>query len=213
MKAKIVMAALVFVLAGGCDPYKEGSDMMRKGEYKDAAEYFKQLTKERPDDARAHHELGYAYSRLKMYDKAIQEYKRALELNPDYFHSRLNMGTVYLKLENYPKAIEHLEKAMELKPENVTARVNLASAYSKQLKFDEAMEQIEKAEELSRGERDFSSIKQSLQKGKDDYEAAMEWLEEQGAELVEEPGEQEGADEGGARAAAMESGDTAGAEE
>ncbi|MFO8057553.1 MAG: tetratricopeptide repeat protein [bacterium] len=150
------------VAATGCDPYSEGMNLLEQGKYEAAAEFFYQAVKENPEDARAHHQLGYSYSRLKMYKEAIKQYQKALELKPEYFEARLNLGTVYLKNRQAKKALEELKKAVELKPKNETARVNLAWAYYYNLELDKAAEHRQKAVELSGGEKEYADLKQWL---------------------------------------------------
>jgi len=189
-----VLLSALFMLAG-CDPYKEGMDLLEKGEYKDAALFFKEMTKKYPEDLRSHHELAYAYTRLEMYDSAIEEYQKVLELDPENFQARFNLGTVCLRAGRWDRARDELDKARELRPGHVSVHLNLASAYLGLQEFAKALEHVKKAQQLAGDERDLSGTIQELEYANKRWNRIQEWLESPEFEKldldsIEKPGEQ-----------------------
>lgn len=166
---------LTLFLAAGCgDPYAQGMDLLQKGDYEKAAQFFLAQTKKHPDDPRAFNELGFAYARLKMYPEAGQSYMKALELNPDYFEARLNVGTLQLLKFEYDTAEAHLKKAIELNPSCEPCYVNLAWTYFQMDRYDEALQAINKAVELSGGRNQYPEVIEPIKKRKAEWDKKAE---------------------------------------
>lgn len=164
MRWKVVIGLLIFIMGSGCDPYQEGMGMLDRGEYEQALEFFVRQVNENPEDPRAHNQLGYAYSRLKMYDKAVEEYAKAIQLKPDYFDARLNLGAAHLLNRELWKAERHLQKALHLDPDSEAAHVNLAWTYHHFSKFDLAWKHINRAIELSGGKNNYTEVVNRIKK-------------------------------------------------
>ncbi len=183
----IFLCILMATLTAGCDPYKEGMELLEQGKYEAAAEFFYQAVKNNPEDPRAHHQLGYSYTRLKMYEEAIKQYKKALEIKPDYFEARLNLGTVCLKARKKQQAVDELKKAVQQNPDSETAHINLAWAYYYNFNLEEAEEHRSKAVKLSGGERQYKDLKQWLDEQRNYLEKRKE-REKQAKENEESEG-------------------------
>ena len=67
-----------------------------------------QALKRFPDNADLHNELGFAYRRLKQFDKAFLHYERALEINPGHRGAHEYIGEAYLMVGNLHAAQRHL---------------------------------------------------------------------------------------------------------
>lgn len=197
MRARILMVLLALIMAAGCDPYKEGRELMAQGNYSDAADYFYAQSKKHPDDYRAFHELGFCYTRLRLNRSALESYHKALELKPGYAPTLLNIGTLYYYLREYNKSAYYLEKAVEADPENVTAHLNLGTTYAMLRKYQEAIDQVEKARELSGGKDDFADELAKLREEWDKWKPIEEWLETPGMDMPgkQSPVETEGQDQ------------------
>jgi len=163
VKWRIIVGLLIFVMGSACDPYQKGMDMIERGEYEEAADYFYQQSIKHPDDSRVFNQLGYCYSKLKLNDQAAREYAKAVKLNPDYFQARLNLGTALLMRFEITGAQRHLEKALELNPKSEAAHVNLAWTHYHILEFDKAREHINKAIELSGGKRSYADVIKAIE--------------------------------------------------
>ena len=93
--------AMVFLLIGsGCASYTRteraksqiafGSEVARKGLWREAAFRFEQAIAKEPSNARAHNNLAVALEATGEFAKALTEYKKALELDPNDSYIRRN---------------------------------------------------------------------------------------------------------------------------
>lgn len=160
------MGLLILIALVGCDPYREGKQLLAKGEYEKAAEYFLAQSKVKPNDPRVHHELGFAYTRLDMDGDAVKEYLKALQLKPDYFEAHLNLGSVLLKVEDLEGAAAQLHRAIELKPDSEVAHANLAHTYFYMNQLDRAKQEIQRAIELSGGKHPYAELSKMIEEQK-----------------------------------------------
>ena len=102
MKASLagLRFAWVVMLAAGCASYSTpesaksqiafGSEVARKGLWREAAFRFEQAIAKEPNNARAHNNLAVALEATGEFTRALTEYKRALELDPNDTHIRRN---------------------------------------------------------------------------------------------------------------------------
>jgi len=92
---------LTFLLvAGGCTSYnhperaetqmKFGTDVAKKGLWREAAFRYEQAITKAPDNAHAHNNLAVALEANGDFARALAEYKKALELDPNNNYIRRN---------------------------------------------------------------------------------------------------------------------------
>lgn len=67
-----------------------GSEVARKGLWREASFRFEQAVAKEPNNARAHNNLAVALEASGEYARALSEYKRALELDPKDTYIRRN---------------------------------------------------------------------------------------------------------------------------
>jgi Flp pilus assembly protein TadD len=164
LRSIVMFFGLLLAGAGGCtsSPYQEGLDLLNRGEYQKGAEFFLKLTELRPQDPRAFHELGYAYSRLEMYDDALTAVNKAIELKPDYAEALGNLGYVQLQRKRPSEAEEPLLKAIKLNPNCEGCHANLAWVYHHLRQPDKAKAELTEAIRLSAGKRDYADLAKTL---------------------------------------------------
>src|SRR6476646_5867373 len=90
----------VLVVASGCTSYTQtdraksqiafGSEVARKGLWREAAFRFEQAIAREPGNARAHNNLAVALEATGEFARALAEYKKALELGPNDSYIRRN---------------------------------------------------------------------------------------------------------------------------
>jgi Flp pilus assembly protein TadD len=113
-----------------------------------AIESLRRATEIDPDDASAHHDLGYALFLLGETDEAIESLRRATQLDPDFAGAHSNLGAALAKLGKVDEAIEPFRRASEIDPDNAEAHSNLGAALAKLGKVDEAIESFRRATEI-----------------------------------------------------------------
>jgi Flp pilus assembly protein TadD len=76
------------------------SDYVLLGDYTDAAKWFAEVTKEKPDDPEAWYLLGRAQYNNQQFANAIASFQHALTLRPKYVESENNLGLAWQGLND-----------------------------------------------------------------------------------------------------------------
>jgi tetratricopeptide (TPR) repeat protein len=84
----------------------------------------------RPENFRAHANLGYAYNERGRFEDALREYTEALRRSAGRPQSQWliasNVATALMNLERYREALPYVERAMELRPDDADPVFNMA---------------------------------------------------------------------------------------
>ncbi len=126
---------------------QDAAAAMERKEYAAAIPTLLSYLAQRPEDATAQFQLGYAYSELQRWEEAILAYGRAIALDPKLGAAHLNLGLVLLDREP-AAAVERFRRAAELMPEQARPRFLLAMALERTGKLAEAIEEYQAAERL-----------------------------------------------------------------
>jgi serine/threonine-protein kinase len=113
----------------------------------------------RPEDAGAHHRLGYALRAQGELSDAIDEYREAIRIQPDNTGAHTNLGIALRDQGKPDEAIAAFREAIRLRPDNAGAHFDLGLALRAQGKLDEAIAAFREAI-LSR--RDYASFHAGL---------------------------------------------------
>jgi tetratricopeptide (TPR) repeat protein len=100
----------------------------RNAVYRDAYSLWSDTVAKRPENDRAHNNLGNALVDRGSIADAIVEYQTALRLRPDYPEAHSNLGNALLKAGRGAEAIAECQKALQLEPAYAKAHNNLANA-------------------------------------------------------------------------------------
>ncbi len=103
-------------------------DMIHK-DYGNAAEVYRALLKETPNDAMLWNHLGIALQQQNMFNEAMKSYQRAAKLDTKDGDAWNNMGTVYFQETKWDKSVRTYKKAIKLDPQNATFYSNMGLAY------------------------------------------------------------------------------------
>jgi len=125
----------------------QAEEAIEKKDFQRAVDALQKYLAEKPDDALAHVQLGYAFVGLARREEARAEFVRAIELNGKLAEAHLNLALLLLKQEP-TAAIAPLSKVIELKPEQAWPRQLLGTAYERSGKLAEAIEQYRAASRL-----------------------------------------------------------------
>lgn len=137
--------------AGVEDPQQallaQADEAIEKKDFQRAVDTLQKYLAEKPDDARARVQLGYALVGLARRDEARAEFIRAITLDAKLAEAHMNLALLLLDREP-AEAIAPLLKVVELKPEQAWPRQLLGTAYERSGKNPEAIEQYRAAARL-----------------------------------------------------------------
>ena len=122
-----------------------GVAFFQNGFLKEAAQAFKQVIAEKPQDPEAYYNLGTVYLRQNSPIEAKEYLEQALNLRPNYPEAWNNLGMIAAQKGDDPAAITNFEKSLELRPAYATARLNLANVYRRQGNSPEAEKLLNRA--------------------------------------------------------------------
>ncbi len=125
----------------------QAEEAIEKKDFQRAVDALQKYLAEKPDDALAHVQLGYAFVGLARRDEARAEFVRAIALDGKLAEAHLNLALLLLDQEP-AAAIAPLSKVIELKPEQAWPRQLLGTAYERSGKLPEAIEQYRVASRL-----------------------------------------------------------------
>jgi len=126
---------------------RQAEAAIERKDYAAAAQRLESYLTQRPEDATAHFQLGYAYSALERWDAAKSAYSRAIALNPKLVAAHLNLGLVLLDRDP-GAAVEPFRRAAELLPDQSRPRFLLALALERAGNAAGAIEEYDAAEHL-----------------------------------------------------------------
>jgi tetratricopeptide (TPR) repeat protein len=119
--------------------------MMIRKEYRQAAEKYKELTRQNPRNAVYMNKLGIALHQLSDLGAAMKCYKRAVKLDPHYADAQNNIGTIWYQRKKYGKAIRAYKKAIKIHPEMAVLYSNLGYAYFGDKKYEDSIKSFRQA--------------------------------------------------------------------
>lgn len=99
----------------------------------------------RPDNPRAHHNLGLALEGAGRPEEAAAEFRRTLALQPNHAFAHFALGKAALLAGRWSEAADGFGAALTADPRYVDARVNLARALTQLGRKDEALTQYRQA--------------------------------------------------------------------
>ena len=139
---RIIFVFLVLAVAEG------GLTIRRNEVYRTDVALWKDTVAQRPDNARAHYNLGIILSNLPgQLDEAAAEYQAALRVNPNVPEVHYNLGLVWSRMpERLTDAAAEYEAALRLKPDYADAHNNLGNAWmSMPGRLNDAIAQFQEA--------------------------------------------------------------------
>lgn len=104
-----------------------GATLSRNRDYSSAVSIWRTAVAARPENERAHSNLGRALQQEGAIEEAISHYMLALELRPDYPEALNNLGGALLAAGRPDEAIVRFTQAIEARPAYPSAHYNLAT--------------------------------------------------------------------------------------
>lgn len=100
----------------------------RQDDYRSAISLWSDTIAKRPNNARAHNNLGAAQLAAHLLPDAIAHFETARQLQPDYPEAHNNLGAALIEAGHAADAIAPLETALRLNPNFADAHYNLGEA-------------------------------------------------------------------------------------
>lgn len=108
---------------------KRGEDLVKAGNYADAATKYRAILAKRPRYPDANYSLGYSLMQIPDYIGAVNAFEEEIAISPDHMKARLNIGYCYIKLAMLDRAITELEEAVKMRPDLAAVHFWLGNAY------------------------------------------------------------------------------------
>ena len=102
----------------------------------------------RPEDERAHFNLGNALVAERRVPEAIAQFEETVRLKPDYANAHYNLGIALSDAGRMPEAIAQLEEAVRLRPDNGEEHYSLGYLLTAEGRIPEAITQFEETVRL-----------------------------------------------------------------
>jgi tetratricopeptide (TPR) repeat protein len=103
-----------------------GADALDRGDWKAAAERFRQGIGVAPQEPSLHHKLGTALALQGDGRGAVEEFQRALALDPSFSKAHYSLGLILASTDQPAPAIQHFQAALKSQPGYVEARLQVA---------------------------------------------------------------------------------------
>ncbi|HEY6284926.1 MAG TPA: tetratricopeptide repeat protein, partial [Ktedonobacteraceae bacterium] len=99
--------------------------------------------------AQIYRKRGFAYKRLKEYERAITDYNRAIELDSNYARAYASRGDAYRNIREYEQSIEDYNRALELRSNYAWAYVGRGQTHSLRKEYGQALKDLNHATEIA----------------------------------------------------------------
>ncbi len=120
----------------------------RNKDYRTGLVIWQDTLAKRPDNPRAHYNLGVALGGVGRMPEAISHFERALQLKPRYADAEINLGVALTCLGRMQEAIAHFDRAVQLKPDYADAQYNLGLALASVGRVQDTIAHFERAVQL-----------------------------------------------------------------
>jgi protein O-mannosyl-transferase len=117
----------------------------RNEDYRTELSIWSDTVAKRPDNARAHNNLGLALQQAGRTREAVEHYEQALQIKPDYADAHYNLGIVFFREGKLDDAIGHFEHALRISPDYTKAHYNLGIVFMQEGKLSDAIGHFEEA--------------------------------------------------------------------
>ncbi|HVP13338.1 MAG TPA: tetratricopeptide repeat protein [Phycisphaerae bacterium] len=117
-----------------------GVTFHRNRDYQSGISIWTDTALKRPDNPRAHYNLGRHYIEAKVFSLAREEFLRTVQLQPDYPDGYMNLGCANARLELHEEAIADYDRAIQVSPKNADNYYNRANSWFELGRFAQAID-------------------------------------------------------------------------
>jgi tetratricopeptide (TPR) repeat protein len=109
-----------------------------------AIKYLEEAIKIKPDNLKAHYNLGLVYEIMGRYQDAASEYRKVALLNPDHPEIYNNLAWALIESKRYIEALVPLKKSIKLNPNSKDTYYSMGWVYGELKRYDEAIDALKK---------------------------------------------------------------------
>jgi tetratricopeptide (TPR) repeat protein len=163
VKRAFSLALALVLLAPACQPEKDPNELaatiqsklaeadanLRNRKSDEAAEGYKWVLEQEPENVAALTGLGNVELERKAYEAAIDPLEKAVAKDGNVANTRASLGRAYTGMANWGKAAEHLGKAWELDKDTEQYGLEYGVALREVGKLDEAATVLEEVAEIN----------------------------------------------------------------
>ncbi len=121
------------------DEFRRGEQALKRGDLKQARRSFLAVVKQQPDNAAAHHRLGYIADKMGDFTTSRIHYLTAMKLEPENPDIACDLGYSYLLQGKLTESQRYLEKALTINPSHKSSLLIMASLLGKRGDYDGAL--------------------------------------------------------------------------
>ena len=121
---RIVSAGIVFAVVVGLST----ASVRRNHDFRSRISIWCDTVTKRPENPRAHNNLGFVLAQQGHAREAMIEYATALRLQPDHVDAHNNLGVLLAAHGKVEQGKSHFEKVLAMEPDNAAAHANLGRA-------------------------------------------------------------------------------------
>jgi tetratricopeptide (TPR) repeat protein len=125
--------------------------IQRNRDYSSALTIWQDTLEKRPNNARAHNDLGVTLAQLGKVNEAIGQYKEALLIKADYVDAHNNLGLALREEDRLQEAVGQYQEALNINPNSAQAHNNLGLALVQLGRSQEAIGHYEQALQINSG--------------------------------------------------------------
>jgi len=118
---------------------------LRNRDYRSTLSLWEDTARKRPENGRAHSNLGVELAQAGIFAGALREFDQAIALRPGEAAIYNNRGTVYHALGQYDRALEDYGRAIALKADFAQAYVNRGKTCQQLRRYDLAIQDYDRA--------------------------------------------------------------------
>ena len=126
-----------------------GAVSARRGEvYRDEVVYWREVLRQRPENPRAHFNVGCLLMKEKRDTEALREMEVAIRLQPNFTEAHVNLGHLLNRAGRATEAVARYECALRLRPAHTSAHSGIGMALARLGRIEEALTQLREAVRL-----------------------------------------------------------------
>lgn len=146
-RRRLLSTVVVLLAVGTASGY---TTIRRNRDYHGAITMWRRVIAVRPNNARAHENLGSFLVVAGRKHEAIAEYRRSVQLDPDFAAAQANLGNALSETGQFAAAVDAYREVLRVDPNHIEARYNRGNALVQIGLVDEAIDEFGRGIEVAR---------------------------------------------------------------